>query len=321
MGSTSNTPLVSVICATFNCAATLRCTLRSVLSQNFVDFEMLVIGDACSDESEQVVAQFNDRRLHWFNLSRNTGSQAEPNNEGLRRARGKYIAFVGHDDLWMPWHLSRLVRRIEESKAELAHDLVASITPSGAEHSYGPPPPGSSYSRLYVPPTSWLHRRELVDEIGYWRHPDELGWNIDFDYLRRVALAGKNIVFEPSLGVLKFFSAIWRNYSRLGEPPQQHWLTELLANPDLVKEKILTALAVEYSRAYQPHDRKPPVRVAWKGAKLAAQDLVNAAIRDLSYLYGPERWPIVELARRRMRRLRSRNRIKRGLPSLEESKL
>jgi len=321
MGPTSQTPLISVICATYNSAATLRCALRSVLNQDFADFEGLVIGDACSDDSEQVVSQFNDQRLHWFNLPRNTGSQAEPNNEGLRRARGKYVAFIGHDDLWMPWHLSRLAGLIEESKADLAHDMVASITPGGAEHAYGPPPPGLDYSRLYVPPTSWLHRRELVNEIGYWRNPDDLGWNIDFDYSRRIALAGKNVVFEPCLGVLKFFSAIWRNYSRVGEPPQEQWLTELLANPGLATEKVLTALAVEYARACQPHERKPPVRVAWKGAKVAAQDLVKAAIRDLTYLYGPERWPVADFARRRMRRWRSRNRIKRGLPSLEESKL
>lgn len=321
MASTSNPPLISVICATFNSATTLRCALRTVLNQDFSDFEVHVIGDGCSDDSEQVVLQSNDQRLHWLNLPRNTGSQAEPNNEGLRRARGKYVAFIGHDDLWMPWHLSRLVNRIEESRADLVHDLVASITPTGAEHAYGPPPPGLDYSRLYVPPTSWLHRRELVNEIGLWCHPDELGWNIDFDYSRRIALAGKNIAFQPSLGVLKFHSAIWRNYSRIGEPPQQQWLTELLANPNLVTEKIVTALAVEYSRAYQAHERKPPVRVAWRAARVAGQDLIKAAIRDLTYLYGPERWPIAEFARRRMRRFRSRNRIRRGLPSLEENKL
>jgi glycosyltransferase involved in cell wall biosynthesis len=321
MASSSNTPLISVICATFNSAATLRCALRSVLNQDFSDFELLVIGDACSDDSEQVVLEKNDPRLHWLNLPRNSGSQAEPNNEGLRHARGTYVAFIGHDDLWMPWHLSRLVGHIKATGADLVHDLVANITPDGAEHAYGPPPTGLDYSRLYVPPTSWLHRRELVNEIGDWRDPDELGWNIDFDYSRRVALAGKNIAFEPSLGVLKFHSAIWRNYSRVGEPPQQKWLTELLANPHLLAEKILNTLAVQYSRAYQAHERKPPVRVAWRGAKLAGQDLVKAAIRDLTYLYGPERWPIAEFARRRMRRFRSRNRIRRGLPSLEDSKL
>src|SRR5437868_14041415 len=109
---------------------------------------MLVIGDACSDDSEQVVSQINDQRLHWFNLPRNTGSQTGPNNDGLRRSRGTYVAFIGHDDLWLPWHLSRLVGHIKDTGADLVHDLVASITLNGAEHAYGPPPPGLDYSRL-----------------------------------------------------------------------------------------------------------------------------------------------------------------------------
>jgi glycosyltransferase involved in cell wall biosynthesis len=319
MSPASNSPLVSVVCPTFNSAATLRCALRSVLNQDLANFEVHVIGDGCSDESAQVVAQLNDPRVQWFNLARNSGSQGEPNNEGLRRARGKYVAFIGHDDLWFPRHLSTLVEHIAATGADLVHDLTASITLNGAEHVYGPPPPGWNYARLYVPPTSWLQRRDLINEIGYWRDPDEIGWGIDFDYSRRLELGGKRIAFRPSLGTLKFHSAIWRNYSRVGAPPQEQWLTELLTDSKRLAEKVLTQLAVQYARAFQPHDRKPPVPVAWKTVTRAAEDLLKAALRDLTYAYGAERWPLGELSRRRMRRSRARRRIQRGLPSLEES--
>src|SRR4051794_21497299 len=97
-------PLVTVICPTYNRKATLEWALRSVLNQGLNGFEVWVIGDGCTDGSEEVVIALNDPRLNWLNLPVNTGSQTEPNNEGLRRAQGRYISFIGHDDLWFPWH-------------------------------------------------------------------------------------------------------------------------------------------------------------------------------------------------------------------------
>ena len=56
-------PLVSVICSTYNSHATLNLALRSVLNQGFKDFEALVIGDGCTDKSQEVVGALNDARL------------------------------------------------------------------------------------------------------------------------------------------------------------------------------------------------------------------------------------------------------------------
>lgn len=85
MSSASKNPLVTVVCSTYNSKATLRCALRSVLNQDLADFEVRVMGDACTDGTEKIVAELNDSRLHWYNFPQNTGSQSEPNNEGLRR--------------------------------------------------------------------------------------------------------------------------------------------------------------------------------------------------------------------------------------------
>jgi glycosyltransferase involved in cell wall biosynthesis len=80
---------VTVITATYNRAATLRLALESLLGQEFRDFEAIIIGDGCTDNSEEVVRSFHDRRLRWSHLERNSGSQAAPNNHGLRLARGR----------------------------------------------------------------------------------------------------------------------------------------------------------------------------------------------------------------------------------------
>jgi glycosyltransferase involved in cell wall biosynthesis len=321
MADASDNPLVTVVCSTFNSKATLRCTLRSVLNQDFADFEVRVMGDCCTDGSENIIAELNDPRLHWFNFSKNNGTQSEPNNEGMRRARGKYIALVGHDDLWMPWHLSRLVRHIEETGADFVHDLVANITPRGVFGAYGPPHERSNYARVYFPVCSWFYRRSLPEELVHWRNANDLGWGIDFDVTRRLTLAGRKILFLPSLGALKFHSTVWKPYSRPGRAPQEEWLGRILTEPGQLSEAILSELATQYGQIFQMHDRKPPLGFALDQWKDASKEMLKAFVRDLIYLYGAERWPVKKLTARRLRRLRSKQRVVRGLRSLKESGL
>ena len=76
-------PTVSVVIATYQWSSALRCALRSVLRQSFQDFEVLVVGDGCTDDSAAVVQAFGDPRLRWENLPANTGSQSAPNNRGF----------------------------------------------------------------------------------------------------------------------------------------------------------------------------------------------------------------------------------------------
>src|SRR5918911_3354227 len=105
--------LVTVIIPTYNWSSVLPYSVGSALRQTLTDFEVLVVGDGCTDDSEAVVGSFGDERLRWVNLPTNTGHQSGPNNEGLRRARGELIAYLGHDDLWLPHHLSVLVGGID----------------------------------------------------------------------------------------------------------------------------------------------------------------------------------------------------------------
>jgi glycosyltransferase involved in cell wall biosynthesis len=98
----TTSPLISVITATYNWSSVLRYAIQSVLWQTLQGFEMLIIGDGCTDDSAEVVASFQDPRLRWHNLPENSGHQSMPNNTRLAMARGKYVAYLGHDDLWYP---------------------------------------------------------------------------------------------------------------------------------------------------------------------------------------------------------------------------
>ncbi len=113
-------PLVTVVMATYNRSEVLRYALHSALDQRYPRYEVIVAGDACTDDSEQVVASFGDPRVRWINLPENSGSQSGPNGAAVEIANGDLIAYLGHDDLWRRDHLAILVAEIERTGADVA---------------------------------------------------------------------------------------------------------------------------------------------------------------------------------------------------------
>ena len=128
--ATAEAPRVTVIIPTYNWSNVLPYSIGSVLRQSFTDFELLVVGDGCTDDSEQVVTAIADPRVRWINLPVNSGHQSAPNNEGLLQARGSIIAYLGHDDLWLPHHLEVMVAAIDAG-ADVAHSIVHMIDAEG----------------------------------------------------------------------------------------------------------------------------------------------------------------------------------------------
>jgi glycosyltransferase involved in cell wall biosynthesis len=101
-------PFVTVVTATYNWPSVLRLAIQTVLQQTFRDFEYIIVGDCCTDETEEVVRSFDDPRIIWRNLPVNSGNQAFPNQIGMEMARGEVVAYLNHDDLWFPDHLETL---------------------------------------------------------------------------------------------------------------------------------------------------------------------------------------------------------------------
>ncbi|MBZ5632463.1 MAG: glycosyltransferase [Acidobacteriia bacterium] len=206
-------PLVSVIIATYNWSSVLRLAIHSVLWQTEQDFEILVVGDGCTDDSEAVAQSFGDARVRWHNLPRNYGHQTAPNNAGLRLARGRYIAYLGHDDIWHPEHLRTLVVAIDRSKADFASSLVEMIGPPGSNYRdvAGIHPKDGYDGRQALPVSGLVHRREVVSRIGEWKDYREVWRNPDVDFVYRGVEAGLKFVSTEEMTVFKFNSAMRKN--------------------------------------------------------------------------------------------------------------
>ena len=304
MSGPGEVPLVTVVIATFNCAGMLRWALESVRGQDFPSFEVWVVGDGCRDDSENAVSALGDPRFRWRNLDRNSGTQAAPNNEALRQARGKYVAYLGHDDLWFPWHLSTLVRAIEETRSDLVHSLCALVGPAGAVEATGPPKAGVSYESHFVPPSSWLHRTQLCDDCGFWGISDQLPLAVDREYLRRLHRAGKTIEFVPQLTALKFPSMWWRHYAPSQVWPQRAYLEKMTSEPAELERRVLLELSIEFARERYGGD-EPLIRPVKRSLRLLARTLVR--------IWGPDRWPMSTLLSWNYQRYRRSIRVARGL--------
>lgn len=100
--------LVSIITPTYNCGRFIAETIECVLAQTYQNWEMLIIDDCSTDNTEQVVRQYNDPRIKYHCLKQNSGA-AVARNEALKMAKGRWIAFLDSDDLWSPNKLKRQV--------------------------------------------------------------------------------------------------------------------------------------------------------------------------------------------------------------------
>jgi glycosyltransferase involved in cell wall biosynthesis len=99
-------PKVSVIVPTYNRASMLRICIEATLSQTMQDFELIIVSDGSTDETEEVVRSYREPRILFF--EKENGGQAAARNLGIVNAKGKYIALCDDDDRFYPNHLSTL---------------------------------------------------------------------------------------------------------------------------------------------------------------------------------------------------------------------
>ncbi|EDP94227.1 glycosyltransferase family 2 protein [Kordia algicida OT-1] len=100
-------PLFSVIIPLYNKEKYVQQTVQSVLQQTFVDFELLIVNDASTDDSVAVVSQFSDERIRLIENPKNLGLSAT-RNHGISKAKGTIIALLDADDLWLPTFLETI---------------------------------------------------------------------------------------------------------------------------------------------------------------------------------------------------------------------
>lgn len=106
--------LVSIIMPSYNTARYLKDTIQSVLAQTYKKWELLIVDDCSTDNTDEIFATIKDNRIRYFKNEKNSGA-AVSRNKALQEARGQWIAYLDSDDLWMPEKLERQIDFMEKN--------------------------------------------------------------------------------------------------------------------------------------------------------------------------------------------------------------
>lgn len=129
-----NYGLVSIITPTWACAAFIAETIKSIQAQTYTNWELLIQDDCSMDGTAGVVASLAklDSRIKYECNSQNTGAAVTRNN-ALRRAQGRWIAFLDSDDLWLAEKLEKQLKFMVENNYAFTYHEYTEITEEGKE--------------------------------------------------------------------------------------------------------------------------------------------------------------------------------------------
>ena len=188
-------PLVSVLISTYNRSRYVAEAIESILRQTYTNFEILLVRDG-GEPVHDVISQFDDPRLTFIDRDENKGIPYSF-NEALSMAKGKYICYLGDDDIFYPFHIETLVNAIEgqdeygvvysdlyKSHCRVEEDGSRTVLSKNVEIS-------RDFDRMSLYRfnnmlhVSIIHRRDLLERAGGYN--EELNVLIDWDMTRKLS--------------------------------------------------------------------------------------------------------------------------------------
>lgn len=189
-------PLVSVILPTYNCANFLPDSIRSILLQTCDSYEIIVVDDGSTDDTKAVLYPFM-QRIKYINLGQNKGPSTA-RNIGIQSAKGKYVAFIDADDLWLPEKLQTDIEYFEMyPEVNLVYSKHIGIDEKGYVHSRGSKrrlPSGNIFIQLFsnqnfITTSTVVVQKEVFKTVGLF--DERLSCCEDWDLWLRIAFCFK----------------------------------------------------------------------------------------------------------------------------------
>ena len=142
--------LVSIIMPTYNCAAFIEESVKSVLAQLYTNWELIIVDDCSTDNTKTVLTPYLNKYLNirYTCLDKNSGP-AVARTEALKQAKGDYIAFLDSDDLWAPNKLSLQIDFMKKNKVFFSATGYELIKEEGASKKmFLIPPKKTDYNKM-----------------------------------------------------------------------------------------------------------------------------------------------------------------------------
>ena len=208
----STSPLVSIVIPTYNHARYLGRALQSVLSQTYPNWEVIVIDNHSTDDTDAVMSIFSDSRITLLKIH-NNGIIAASRNAGIRFAKGEWIAFLDSDDWWKSDKLQRCVECINDQVALIHHNLEIVRDPPNfykrkqtkGRQLLKPVIKDLLLKGNIIANTSVVVRKSLLEQIGGINENFEMTTAEDYNTWLRIAQISDNFLYIPrSLGFYLF---------------------------------------------------------------------------------------------------------------------
>ena len=203
-------PHFSVIIPVYNRANTLGAALHSVLAQSCQDFEIVIVDDGSTDDPAVVIAQFSDPRIRFVRQKNQGGGAAR--NAAIDAARGRLIAPLDSDDIFLPHHLQAMKTLLEGKSNTAGYARI--VVDRGEGRTFLKPPrairPGENMGeyllceRGFVPTITLVVERDLAKRV---RYHDNLRTAEDTDFAIRLAMQGCKFVMAEKPG------AVWKDFA------------------------------------------------------------------------------------------------------------
>jgi glycosyltransferase involved in cell wall biosynthesis len=184
-------PLASIVIIAYNCAEYVGHAIQSALEQTWPQLELIVVDDGSTDTTGDVVRRISDGRVKYIRQE-NKGPNAA-RNEGIRHARGEFVAFLDCDDWWLPDKLSKQITRVaNDTEIGLVYSLAIRVDASGKEGDrFDSVVEGRVLDRLLLgnciagSASSALVTRRAIDAVGMF--DETLHYAEDWEYWIRIA--------------------------------------------------------------------------------------------------------------------------------------
>lgn len=243
-------PIVSIVIPAYNRASLLCRAIGSVLAQSFTDFELIVVDDASTDNTEEVVRGFGDPRIRYLRHEENRGGSAA-RNTGIKAAQGRYIAFQDSDDEWLIEKLEKQVSLLESCDESVGVVYSGMLRWDGQSAVYFPPAKvamregdisSQILDRSFIGTPTLLIRRECLERIGGF--DERLPRFQDWEMVIRLALTTHfRLVDEPLVIAYDTTGSITRNKAvsvRAREIILDKHFAALEKNPAILAEHYCT---------------------------------------------------------------------------------
>jgi glycosyltransferase involved in cell wall biosynthesis len=186
-------PKLTIITPSYNQAAFLERTLKSVLDQGYEPLEYIVVDGGSTDGSVDIIKHYEDRLAWW--VSEKDAGQTDALNKGLRRATGDVIAYINSDDHYLPGAFDAAIEALERSDAEWVVGVCQFKDPDdNLIEVWEPNAPWTPKRQWWlidpwgVPQAATFWRRSCFDDHGHFR--EDMHYVFDTEFGLRLAFAG-----------------------------------------------------------------------------------------------------------------------------------